>query len=119
MERRWFDSHQPQTLQIAVVLLYTNSVLLLLQALFTGGFGLFLLVFIVGQVGGALGIANEKKIGYWVAVAFALLPVALTAYLVARYHVFAVSIFQAIFEIALIVALFHPMSRSYKKIWFR
>ncbi|MDA8038102.1 MAG: hypothetical protein M0Z69_02885 [Actinomycetota bacterium] len=101
------------------MLLYTNAVLLLLQSLFLGGLGFLLLIFIVGQVAGALGIANEKKAGYYLAAVCALAPVALTVFLIARYHVLAVNIFSVLFEIALVVALFHPMSRSYRKIWFR
>jgi len=101
------------------MLLYVNAVLSLLQSLFLGGLGLILLVFIVGQVFGGLGIANERKKGYWLAVVCALAPVALTVFFLVRYHVFAVSIFSVLFQIALIVALFHPMSRSYLKIWFR
>ena len=118
VERRWFNQSQPQTLQLATMLLYVNAVLSLLQGLFLGGLGLILLVFIVGQVFGGLGVANERRKGYWLAVVCAVLPVALTAYLTARYHV-APSILTLIFQVALVVALFHRTSRSYIKIWFR
>lgn len=119
MERRWINPSQPQTLQVATMLLYANAVILLLQAIFLGGVSWILVAFIAGQTVGGLGIANEKKAGYWLAVACAIAPVAFTVYLLARYHVLAVSIFSVLFEIALLVALFHPMTRSYRKVWFR
>jgi hypothetical protein len=119
MERRWVDTSQPQTLQLATMLLYVNAVLLLLQSIFLGGLGFILLAFIVGQFFGGLGVANERKYGYYLAVACALAPVLLTVYFIVRYHSFAVNIFSILFEIALIVALFHPMSRSYRKLYFR
>ncbi|MGH9295462.1 MAG: hypothetical protein ACRD0B_09035, partial [Acidimicrobiales bacterium] len=81
--------------------------------------GLILLAFIFGQVGGGLGIAAEKKWGYWLSLFCAVVPVAFTIFLVARYHSFGVNVLNFLFEVALLVALLHPMTRSYRKIWFR
>lgn len=117
--RQWFNSSQPRTLQFAVILLYFNGVLLLLQGLFTGGLGLLSLVVAGGQIAAGFLIANERKRGYWLGVVFAFLPFVLIAYLASRYHVFAVSAFSLLFEVALVIVLLHPMSREYKKIWFR
>jgi hypothetical protein len=95
----------------ATILLYINAVLDLLGGL--GGFGLGI-VLVVGQVAAGLGIANEKKWGYW-------LGVALTALIVVWliYNFVFVAILSLIFYIALLALLLHPMSRSYRKTWFR
>jgi hypothetical protein len=112
--RRWFPQNQPQTLQIAVALLYWNAVLSLLFSLFTGGTGRYGLILVLLEVFGGLGVANEKKWGYWVAIVAAIVPF---AFLALGYT--GASIISILFEIALVVALVHPMSRSYYKIWFR
>jgi uncharacterized membrane protein (DUF2068 family) len=60
------------------------------------------------------GIANEKKWGYWLGVAMALLFVA--------FAVFSLSfgsLVSLIFYIALVALLLHPESRSYRRTWFR
>ena len=115
---RWYNAGQPQTLQLAQILLYTNAVFELLQGLLTGGLGLLWIVIVAGQVFAAYGIANSRKSGYRAAVVFAFLPVALLAFLFARYHVVATGIFSLLFVIALIAAVLHPQSREYQRIWF-
>jgi hypothetical protein len=92
----------------ATVLLYINAVLALL-----GGFGLGL-VLVIGQVAAGLGIANEKKWGYWLGVALTALIV---AFLVVNFSF--VAILNLVFYIALLALLLHPMSRAYRKTWFR
>src|SRR5579884_3026240 len=69
--RRWLDRSQPQTLYMASVLLYINAVFLLLALLVygIGGLGILGLVLLFGQVGAAWGIANEKRLGYYLGVA--------------------------------------------------
>jgi hypothetical protein len=115
-QRRWFPTGQPQTLQIAVVLLYWNAALSLLFGLFAGGFGRLELVLLALDLAGGLGIANERKWGYVVAVAAALLPLVL---LIALGGLFAGGLLNLIFQIALVFLLLHPMSRNYFKLWFR
>jgi len=117
--RRWFNPGQPQTLQFAVILLYLNGVLGVLQGIFSGALGLIAAGFAVAQLVAGFQIANERKWGYWLGVVMAFVPFAFTAYLLARYHVFAVNAFSLLFEIALVVVLLHPMTREYRKIWFR
>ncbi len=68
---RWIDTTQPQTLLIAVVLLYINAGF---GSLFGGFLTVIGLVLVVGQVGGGYGIANEKKWGYGLGIAMAVLP---------------------------------------------
>jgi hypothetical protein len=62
-DRRWFNSSQPQTLQFAQMLLSFNGLLLLLHGMLLGVVGLIAVAFVVGQVGAAFGIANERKWG--------------------------------------------------------
>lgn len=130
--QRWYNAGQPQTLQLAQMLLYTNAIIELLRLIFGGGFlpsgtiGLTLALFstvwilvLLGQIAGALGIANSRKVGYRLALVVAFLPVLLQLYVVARYHVVSVDIFNLLFEVALIASLVHPQSREYQRIWFR
>lgn len=114
-EKRWFPAHQPQTLQIACALLYWNAFLSLLSGLFAGGLDRLFLLLLVLEVGGAYGIANERKWGYGTAVLAAVVPLAL---LVLSGFAFG-AIFQLLFDVALVVLLVHPMSRSYVRLWFR
>jgi hypothetical protein len=114
-ERRWFPSHQPQTLQFAVALLYWNALLGLLFALVAGGIGRIGLVLVAADVAGGFGIANERRWGYYLAVVAAIVPLAM---LIAS-GLAAGGILTLLFEIALVALLLHPQSRSYFKTWFR
>jgi hypothetical protein len=129
---RWYNSRQPQTLQLAQILLYTNAAFLLLSVIFSHGFlpagvtGVYPTVITVlwvalllGQIGGAVGIANSRKLGYRVALVVAFLPVALQIFVFVKYRVLPVSLFNLLFEAALIASLLHPQSREYQRIWFR
>ena len=129
---RWYNAGQPQTLQLAQILLYTNAVFELLQLVLSGGFLpvgagslsvliiTFLWVFVfVGQVAAALGIANSRKLGYRLGLVVAFIPVVLQLYVFVRYRVLAVSLFNLLFEVALIASLVHPQSRDYQRIWFK
>jgi hypothetical protein len=116
-ERRWFNPNQPQTLQIAVILLYIDAVLLLIRG--AAGAPLFL-VTMLGMGVGAFGIANEKKWGYALGVLGAALNLGLPFY----YGVTLSSYLRYdpigfIFSVALVALLLHPMSRDYQRIWFR
>jgi len=110
---------QPQTLQIAVFLLYANAFFTLLFLLQAGVFpGLFLLAG-AGMVAGGYGIANERKWGYALGVAMALFPFALRAYYVGLSAVFSTNLLNLMFEVALVALLVHPQSRDYQRIWFK
>lgn len=117
---KWLDRSQPQTLYIATILMYVNAGLSLLFGLASGTrilgvahlWLIISLLLIVGQVVGGWGIANEKKLGYVVAVVVAFVLLALTVL------GGGASIITLIFEIALIALLLHPQSRAYRKIWF-
>jgi hypothetical protein len=107
---RWVDRTQPQTLMMATVLMYVNAALDLLLAI---GHWIWLLL-IVGQVAAGWGIANEKKWGYWLGVALAVLLVAFTVL-----NLSFGSIVSLLFYGALLALLLHPQSRSYRRTWFR
>ncbi len=122
--RRWTNPSQPQTLYLAVILLYINAALGLVGALFGFGLGLIGLLLIVGTVSAGLGIANEKRWGYLLGVALATLnlflavvwPLIVEGPLTVFDPFFLIN---AIFPVALFALLVHPMSREYQRIWFK
>jgi hypothetical protein len=116
--RRWTNPTQPQTLQIAVYLLYIEAVFAVLFGGFTSPFGLFTII----GAGAAFGIANEKRWGYWLGVAvagFSLVPylilLAIKGIGIALSFSF---LFQLIMPLALFGLLLHQQSREYQRIWF-
>jgi hypothetical protein len=112
MPTKWLDRTQPQTLMSATILLYLNAALGLITLEFLYLFPIGLLL-VAGQVFGGLGIANERKLGYWLAVGVSILPLVLVVL-----HPGAADIFTLIFQIALVVLLLHNQSRAYKRTWF-
>jgi hypothetical protein len=110
--RRWVNPTQPQTLQIAVLLLYFNAAIIVIFGGLLNPLGLLLAV---GGFAGGFGIANEQKWGYAVGVAIAILPIALI--LLGR--VGTPDVITLLFEIALLALLLHPQSRDYQRIWFK
>ena len=140
--RKWFDRTQPQTLQIATFLLYFNAFFALL-ALFDErgylgylrdrfGFGVILgLGVVAANVLGGFLMANERKLGYRLALVAAFAPFVLRfwAYndIDSRFGV-SVSLWDKltgndtigfIFEVALCALLLHPQSRNHQRIWFK
>ena len=112
--RRWTNPSQPQTLQIAVFLLYINAVF----GLIGGGFSTIGLL----VVAGGLGIANEKKWGYKVAVgvaAYGLVPFVALLVDDGIASILDLRVMIAlVFPVALFALLVHPQSRDYQRIWF-
>ena len=134
--RRWINQSQPQTMQIAVFLLYAQAVLTLLfnnmllyshavASLFAGSYDVILnlvrLFLVAGGVGAGYLIANERKSGYALGLAVAALPLATLLYLIVRYQVspFSYDLIGLMFDVALFALLVHPQSRSYERIWFK
>jgi hypothetical protein len=113
--RRWTNPTQPQTLQIAVFLLYMNAVF---TALFGGLASPIGLALVAGEAAGGFGIANEKRWGYNLGIAMAFLPFILRIALGGVEAVLGGSIINTMFEVALVALLLHPHSRDYQKIWF-
>lgn len=117
--RQWVNQSQPQTLQVAVILLYLNGLSMLLSmGLLFGGISLALLL-LIGQVVGGFGIANEKKWGYLVGlVSAAIVTLTALAVVVLVGMTFGL-LLKLVFDIAVVALLLHPLSRSYQRIWFR
>jgi hypothetical protein len=118
MERRRFlNPAQPQTLVIAVYLLYLNSAFLLFALLTQGVFPPLYLALVIGGAAAGYGISNERKWGYGLGIAMAILPFALRFYYSG--NLFGVDLLSLMFEIALVALLLHPQSRDYQRIWFK
>ncbi len=128
----WVNPRQPQTLYIAQLLLYWRGAFAVLFTMLSqaprysivGGSQLgaiFLLLDTIGMLAGGFGIANERRWGYWIGVTAATAPLLLrildllngTSGALLRNPI------SLLFDIALVALLVHPMSRQYKRIWFR
>ena len=66
-------------------------------------------------------IANEQKLGYYVGIAVAALPLIAKALIMVRYHagLFDFDLVSLMFEIALLALILHTQSRNYVRIWFK
>ncbi len=145
-QRRFFNPTQPQTLQVAVFLLYANVVVGLLFR--TGNQGEFTLAvlsllrsagaldtarllgnllaaaFLAGSAAAAYLIANEKRIGWRLGVVAAAAPlVALAIILTIGYPRRAglgdIEYISFLFDVALLALLLHTQTRAYEKVWFK
>lgn len=118
--RRWVNQAQPQTLYIAVILLYLEAGLAVLFGQIGSIIGVAL---VVAAVAAGYGIANERKWGYWVGLAvavFGLYPYALVLLAGQLGLLFDVRILIGLaFAVAKFALLVHPQSRDYYKIWFK
>jgi len=111
--RRWTNPSQPQTLQIAVFLLYINAFF----ALIGGGLlSPISLLLVAGGVAAGFGIANERKWGYGLGLLMAFLPFVET--IIHGNGFVGTDLVTLAFEIALVALLLHPQSRDYQRIWF-
>jgi predicted tellurium resistance membrane protein TerC len=120
--RVWVNRNQPQTLYIAQVLLYFRGGIALFFGVISGGdIRVSGLVFAIGEVMAAYGIANERRWGYKLGVTVALLALVVGLLVLLRNfdqlgRVFSQSV-GVLFDIALAALLLHPMSRSYQRYW--
>jgi uncharacterized membrane protein len=113
-QRRWVNPGQPQTLQIAVFLLYFRGIFAAVFGALTSTFGL---LYVAGSIGGAFGIANEKKWGYGLGIAISVLPFVLP--LLTRDNPLSGDVIHLMLSVALVALLLHPQSRDYQRIWFK
>jgi hypothetical protein len=124
---RFTNTGHPQTLQAAVVLLYISAVFAILGS--AGGGSPPVLNLIVGIVGGvgAYLLANNRRIGLYLGLVGAIGPTALVLIYnlglvldinLYRFLFWYPYVIGLIFDIAIAVALLHPMSRNYMKVWF-
>ncbi len=129
--RRWTNPSQPQTLQLAVWLLYLNAAFGLLLRQYTpysqlgewipGIGGLAGVASYVGMAVAAFGIANEKRWGYRLGVVLTcgevillLVDIGNLADLLGFGNLIAM-----LFIGARAALLLHPMSRDYQRVWFK
>lgn len=116
--RRFMNPAQPQTLVIAVYLLYLNAAFLLFALLVNGTFPPFFLALVVGGIAAGYGIANEFKWGYILGIVMAIAPFVFR--FIDSGNPFATpSLINLMFEIALVALLLHPQSRDYQRLWFK
>jgi hypothetical protein len=127
---RWLNRAQPETLYSAVMLSYFRAVGMVLFGsayyrqlpldLFGSGVATLFALFLTGTfVAGGIGMANERKWGYVLAVFSACYSVLATLWVGINFSMGMGFILRLMFDIVLVVLLFHSHSRSYKKIWFR
>ncbi|MDP9404246.1 MAG: hypothetical protein M3P85_13175 [Actinomycetota bacterium] len=136
--RRWTNASQPQTLQIAVFLLYATAVFGLIfgenriwfqAAVFeltksSSALNLGQLLWgltIIGSAAGGFGIANEQRWGYRIGLTAAIAPLAarLVVLVLNQISPFNADVISLMFDIALVALLLHPQSREYQRIWFK
>jgi hypothetical protein len=113
--RQWTNPSQPQTLQIAVFLLYINAFFIVIRG---GIFSPFGLLFAIGGVAAGVGIAQEKRWGYGLGLAMAFLPFVLRIAFAGVGGLLGGNLINLMFEVALVALLLHPQSRDYQRIWF-
>jgi hypothetical protein len=116
--RRFMNPAQPQTLLIAVFLLYANAAIAFLYMVLAHSFPSYDFFPAVLSVAAGVGISNEKKWAYWLGIAVALLPFALRFYYLGN-PLEQFPLFALMFQIALVGLLLHPQSRDYQRIWFK
>lgn len=117
---RWTNPSLPQTLQIAVLLLYITAFFGVLRGLIAIGHPLGVFLFLTGLIAfaGAAGLVRERRAGYWLASLYAVLDVA--GEVVGMLSEFSGwDLIGLLLAVALVALLVHPMSRAYSRIWFR
>ena len=135
--RKWFDRVQPQTLYIATWLLYINGAFALVAVLdrtnwigyaleTKGAVGLAATVVVVGSnIAGGFLMANDRRLGYRLALVAAFSPFALRIWLTSDWtgiglydRITGDDTIGFIFEVALCGLLLHRNSRDHQRLWF-
>lgn len=140
--KRWFDRMFPQTLQIATWLLYLNGFFALLawfdnrdEIGYLRGVNvlgaLFGLITIVAYAAGGFLMANGLRLGYRIAIFAAISPFIINIWAYWDFgklpgtnvglsdFIFGNSVFNFIFNAALVALLLHRHSANHAKIWLR
>lgn len=115
---RFLNQFQPQTLYLATLFCYIDAVSGFLFGVVTTS-AIVALVTILGLASGGFGIANEKKWGYAVALAAAILQVGALIAVAGSDVLNFPLILNLVFDGALVALLLHPLSRNYQRIWFK
>jgi hypothetical protein len=123
---QWINRSHPQTLFVATFLCYFEAIMALLPLLGLRIGGLVandpvVYLFIMLGLGlGGLGIANEKKWAYWLALAAAATHLVMFFVMFDVYKWIGTELIVSfIWGAALVGLLVHAMSREYVKVWFR
>ena len=135
--RKWFDRMQPQTMQIATWLLYLNGFFALIgfmdksdwigfARVDKGALGSLIgLVVVASFIGGGYLMANDRKIGYRLALIAAFSPFVLRIWILWSYpgwgaidKITGNDTIGFIFEAALCALLLHPQSREHQRLWY-
>ena len=135
--RKWFDRMQPQTMQIATWLLYLNGFFALIgfmdksdwigfARVDKGALGSLIgLVVVASFIGGGYLMANDRKIGYRLALIAAFSPFILRIWILWSYpgwgaidKITGNDTIGFIFEAALCALLLHPQSREHQRLWY-
>ena len=135
--RKWFDRMQPQTMQIATWLLYLNGFFALIgfmdksdwigfARVDKGALGSLIgLVVVASFIGGGYLMANDRRIGYRLALVAAFSPFILRIWILWSYpgwgaidKVTGNDTIGFIFEAALCALLLHPQSREHQRLWY-
>lgn len=136
-KRKWFDRMQPQTLAIATWLLYLDGAFAVIDYLDRNNLysawtrlefgGILSLVACLSYIAGGFLMANEKKIGYYLAIFAAFSPFILRLLIriefpnsiSLRWVITQSNTIGFLFDVALCALLLHPMTRKHAKTWFR
>ncbi len=134
--RKWFDRMQPQTLQIATWLLYLNGFFALVGFLGSddwvgiartqkGFLGVLVgLLVIAGYILGGFLMANDRRLGYRLALVGAFSPFALRIWILWEYDfglfdmITGNNFIGFLFDVALCGLLLHPQSREHQRLWY-
>lgn len=117
---RWTNPTLPQTLQIAVLLLYISGFFAVLRGLTLIGHPLAIFLILTGLLAfaAAQGTVRERKNGYRLAVLYGFLEI-LGEVLGMLAAFSAWDLLGLLLALALVGLLVHPMSRSHSRTWFR
>ena len=115
---RWIDRTQPGRLVQGASMLYISAAFDVFNTfLGAGAFGLVFFALALLKGGGAYGMANEKKLGYYAGCTGASLAVVVDIYLLTINPVFGlINLAIAVWIVSLVL---HDSSRSYARIWFK
>jgi hypothetical protein len=117
VSNQFFNQSLPQTLVISQLLCYVAAFLGIIDGVVASSRGVALLI-IFGLIIGAVGIANERKWGYYLAVGASGLHVVMYI-IVFGGDVFMFNILIGfLFDLALFALLLHPQSRNHQKVYF-
>lgn len=115
-EYRFVNQSLPQTLQIAVLLLYFQAVF----ALIFLPYGLLSLLVAVALGVSGFGIANEKRWGYVLGIVVVALAIIVSIPSgLGSGSGFLRFLLYIIWDVALFALLVHRQSREYQRVWFK